>query len=454
MQRASIVQQLNFGLIGSLLLAATLLGVVASWLGERALREYAVQRLHDDAQSVLAAIERGPSGLILDPARMMPSHQTPLSGRYFVVGVGDKRWRSRSLWDTNLWSAELPASSGALPALIDGPQHQRLLALRADYRHHGTDIVIVVAADVAPLLKEFRRIGLVLLEIGVLAVVSLAWCQRLWMRRALSPLMQAQQQLRELQQGKRDLLGSDAPVELQPLIAEVNRMLQYARQSLARSRNALGNLGHALKTPLAVMVNIAESAEPELREPLQKQLLQMQRRIARELGRARTAGDAVSGLWFAPQRDLPLLIESLRRAHTSTAHILWQAAAQPLPLERDDMLELLGNLLDNAYKWARRSIELSVTACVEGNAQLLHIELQDDGPGVDEALRAHILARGSRLDEQKEGHGLGLGIVSDIVAAYRGEILLSQATLGGLKVSIHLPLPALPLTETSIRVSK
>jgi signal transduction histidine kinase len=442
MQRASIGQQLNLGLVASLLLVATLLGVVASVLFERALRDYALQGLRGDAQSVLAAIERGPSGLMLDSTRLVPAYHTPLSGRYFVVDIGATHWRSRSLWDTDLWSTQLPASAGALPALIDGPQRQRLLCLRADYRHHGADVVIVVAADVAPLLQEFRRIGLVLLGLGIATVVLLVWLQHLWMRRALSPLMRAQQQLRELQQGQRDLLAADVPVELQPLIAEVNRLLQYTRQSLTRSRNALGNLGHALKTPLAVLVSLADRAEPALRAPLQEQLAQMQRRIGRELGRARTAGDVTSGIWFAPQQDLPLLIDSLQRAHAKAPDIVWQAPQQALPLERDDMLELLGNLLDNACKWARSNVELSMGVRAEGATLQLHIELQDDGPGIDEVLRAQVMARGNRLDEHSDGHGLGLGIVSDIVAAYRGEITLSQASLGGLKVHVRMPLAA------------
>lgn len=440
MQRASIRRQLNLGLVASLLLAAALLGIAATLLLERALRDYAVNNLRDDAESVLAAIERGPQGLMLDATRLAPSYKTPLSGRYFVIDIEGARWRSRSLWDTELWNAELPSAVGALPALIEGPQQQRLLCLRADYRRHGTDIVIVVAADVAPLLEEFRRIGLVLAALGVATVLLLVGLQHLWMRRALSPLTKARQQLRELQQGRRDLLDADAPPELQALIAEINRLLQYTRQSLSRSRHALGNLGHALKTPLAVLVSIADRAEPALRDPLQEQLRQMQGRISRELSRARTAGDVVSGVWFAPQQDLPLLIESLAHAHANAPAITWQAPAQALPLERDDMLELLGNLLDNACKWAQRSIELTIDLRTDGAGSSLQIELQDDGPGIDEALREQVLVRGSRLDEQTEGHGLGLGIVSDIVAAYRGDIALSRSALGGLKVSVQLPL--------------
>lgn len=449
MQRASIRRQLNVGLVASLLLAAALLGIAATLLFERALRDYAVNNLREDAQGVLAAIERGPQGLMLDSTRLAPSYKTPLSGRYFVLDIDGERWRSRSLWDTELWdtelwNAELPSTEGALPALIDGPQQQRLLCLRADFRRHGTAVVIVVAADVAPLLAEFGRIGWVLAGLGIATVLLLVGLQHLWMRRALLPLTQVQQQLRELQQGQRDLLDAAASLELQSLIAEINRLLQYTRQSLTRSRHALGNLGHALKTPLAVLVSIADRAEPALRDPLQEQLRQMQGRISRELSRARTAGDVVSGVWFSPQQDVPLLIESLKYAHSNAPDIVWQAPLQALPLERDDMLELLGNLLDNACKWAQGRIELSIDQRTDGSSSLqLHIQLEDDGPGIDEALRAQVLVRGSRLDEQAAGHGLGLGIVSDIVAAYRGDIVLSQAALGGLKVSVQLPLTAI-----------
>ena len=437
MRRASIGRQLSIGLATSLLAGALLIGVVATLLFERALRQYALENLEYEARSVLAAIAPGPQGLRLDTARLSPAYATPLSGRYFVVETGDARWRSRSLWDFEL---AVPRAPGAVPGLIDGPEQQRLLSLRADYRRHGSAISVVVAADMAPLLAQFGRIGLLLLGLGFVVVALLTWVQRWWMRRAaLQPLQQAQQQLQQLQRGERELLEADAPRELEPLIAEINRLLAHTRASLVRSRHALGNLGHALKTPLAVLLTVAERADPELRAQLQTQLAQMQRRIARELGRARTAGEAAGGERFVPQEDLPLLIDSVQRAHARQLGIDWQAPAGALALERDDMLELLGNLLDNACKWARSSVRLRI----EAEPRQVRIRLEDDGPGIAEARHAEALARGNRLDEQVEGHGLGLGIASDIVAAYHGELELQRSTLGGLLVLVRLPLQEL-----------
>jgi signal transduction histidine kinase len=153
----------------------------------------------------------------------------------------------------------------------------------------------------------------------------------------------------------------------------------------------------------------------------------------------------VPGIWFSARQDLPLLIESLRFAHVHAPAVTWRAPEQAVPLERDDMLELLGNLLDNACKWARQRIELAIdvqTDAAGGSAFL--IDLQDDGPGIDDPLRDQVLVRGSRLDERVEGHGLGLGIVNDIVTAYGGDIRLEKSALGGLQVCVRLPLNLLP----------
>ncbi|MCG3170308.1 MAG: Adaptive-response sensory-kinase SasA [Pseudomonadales bacterium] len=436
MAGASIGRRLAIGLATSLLLAAGVLALVASLLFERALREHALGLLEDDARSVLAAIQSGPQGPWIDPQHLPRVFERPLSGRYFVVQSARGSWRSRSLWDHEL---QLPATAGAVPGLIAGPRGQRLLCLRADYRRHGEAIAVIVAADVAPLLADFRRIGLLLLGLGAATVVLLTAIQRAWIRHAaLAPLQRARRQVQELAEGRRDRLDDAVPVELQALVAEINRLLAHTAQSLARSRQALGNLGHALKTPLAVLLALAERADDPLRSRLQEQLAQMQQRIGRELGRARTAGAARGAPRFAPREEIPLLVQALRQAHRRDLTITWEAPASSLPLERDDMLELLGNLLDNACKWARASVALRIVCLPR---QVL-IEVGDDGPGIAEDRATDALTRGSRLDEQTPGHGLGLAIVGDIVAAYHGELALGRAVQGGLSVSIRLPLAA------------
>ncbi|MFN3359492.1 MAG: ATP-binding protein, partial [Pseudomonas sp.] len=214
----------------------------------------------------------------------------------------------------------------------------------------------------------------------------------------------------------------------------------HTEDSLKRSRNALGNLGHALKTPLAVMLSAASSEalkdRPELSKLLREQLEQVQQRLNRELNRARLAGETLPGALFDCEKELPGLLATLRMIHGE--HLDLSCHAEPglhLPWDREDLLELLGNLLDNACKWADAYIRLSVSQTE--HSYLLAVE--DDGPGIPETQRDQVFSRGARLDEQIDGHGLGLGIVRDIVEVWGGVLQLQESELGGLKVLIELP---------------
>src|SRR5690606_30062981 len=153
--------------------------------------------------------------------------------------------------------------------------------------------------------------------------------------------------------------------ELDPLVAQINHLLSYTEDTLKRSRNALGNLGHALKTPLAVLVSLADREElrdqPELRETLREQLAQIQQRLGRELGRARLAGEALPGAHFDCAQELPGLFNTLAMIHDRGLDLDWDAPeGLRLPWDREDLLELLGNLLDNACKWAETQVNLTI----------------------------------------------------------------------------------------------
>jgi len=259
-------------------------------------------------------------------------------------------------------------------------------------------------------------------------------------RRALRPLDTAREQLFQLQQGQRSQLDETVPLELAPLVAQINHLLAHTEDSLKRSRNALGNLGHALKTPLAVLMSLASSERlndlPEVRAQLQAQLEQIQQRLSRELNRARLAGDALPGAHFDCATELPGLLSTLGMIHGDHLLIRHQVPdGLSLPWDREDLLELLGNLLDNACKWADSEVCLSIEQ--EGGVYRLWVD--DDGPGIPENARAGVLERGARLDEQVDGHGLGLGIVRDIAEAWGGQMRLLESPLGGLRVSIELP---------------
>jgi signal transduction histidine kinase len=223
-------------------------------------------------------------------------------------------------------------------------------------------------------------------------------------------------------------------------VAQINHLLAHTEDSLKRSRNALGDLGHALKTPLAVLLSLASSekldAHPELRKVLQAQLEQVQQRLNRELNRARLSGDALPGALFDCDEELPGLLATLNMIHGE--HLALSYRARPglqLPWDREDLLELLGNLLDNACKWADAEVRLSVVETSGG----FELSVEDDGPGIPRDQRAQVFSRGTRLDEQTDGHGLGLGIVRDIVDTWGGVLRLEESEWGGLKVVIELP---------------
>ena len=265
--------------------------------------------------------------------------------------------------------------------------------------------------------------------------------QRVIVSRALRPLEQARQQLLQLQQGQRSQLEQQVPVELEPLVAQINHLLVHTEDTLKRSRTALGNLGHALKTPLAVLVSLAGREElkqlPALRESLNSQLQQIEQRIARELGRARLAGEALPGAHFDCTCELPELFSTLSMIHGAHLQLDWQAEpGLRLPWDREDLLELLGNLLDNACKWTDSQVLLQISRQPQGYL----VQIDDDGPGIDVTRREEVLSRGNRLDEQVAGHGLGLGIVRDIVDAWDGQLQLADSPLGGLRVTVNLPL--------------
>ncbi|WAC44149.1 sensor histidine kinase [Pseudomonas sp. SL4(2022)] len=433
----SIQRRLSLGLISVVLVIGLLLAQGSLWLFDRSLRGYIQTTLQDEAQTLLGAFARGPNGLQLDDRRLSAAYKRPYSGLYFRIDFAEQTWRSRSLWDRDLQRVDQP---GLQDELGDGPQGQLWLIYRADYQRYGQLIVIQVARDYTPILNSFSQVQKVILGLGIAALILMLLLQRLIVGRALRPLEQTRQQIMQLQQGQRSQLDQQVPLELEPLVAQINHLLSHTEDTLRRSRNALGNLGHALKTPLAVLVSLAGREElkqlPELRESLNGQLQQIEQRIARELGRARLAGEALPGAHFDCPRELPELISTLAMIHGNHLELSWRAEpGLRLPWDREDLLELLGNLLDNACKWADSQVQLHISC----QGEVYQLSVEDDGPGIEAAQREEVLSRGNRLDEQVTGHGLGLGIVRDIVDAWGGQLQLADSALGGLQVTVTLP---------------
>lgn len=433
----SIQRRLSLGLITVMVVVGLVLAQTSLWLFELGLQRYLEAGLRNDSENLLVALVRGPQGLQLDEWRLSPAYQRPFSGHYFRIDFADVHWRSRSLWDQELPRLERAGLQGNLQL---GPEGQQLLVLRSDYKRFGQSISISVAQDYTPVRESFQRMRQIGLGLGLAGLLLILLLQRFTVRRALRPLETAREQIAQLQQGQRSQLDAQVPQELEPLVAQINHLLAHTEDSLKRSRNALGNLGHALKTPLAVLLSLASGRKldacPDARRILQDQLEQVQQRLNRELNRARMAGDALPGALFECDAELPGLLATLNMIHGEHLDLSYRAPpGLRLPWDREDLLELLGNLLDNACKWADAQVRLSV----EERSQGYCLMVDDDGPGIPEARRTEVVSRGARLDEQTDGHGLGLGIVRDIVDACGGRLNLVESEWGGLRVEIELP---------------
>tara|TARA_R110002051_G_scaffold65769_3_gene119264 strand:- start:181362 stop:182678 length:1317 start_codon:yes stop_codon:yes gene_type:complete len=433
----SIGRQLGLGLIAILLVTVVLVGQGSVWLFDQALRGYLTTVLQRETDSLLSAVRPGPDGPYLDAARVDPDYQRLYSGRYFVIDAGE-RWRSRSLWDTRL---PLDAE-GLHNTLVAGPDNQQLLVWSGQYELLQQPVQISVAIDYLPLLKAFDRTRWLIWGLGVLAILISLLVQQWLLRRALSPLRRARRELAEWHVGKRLQLSEEVPEELQPLVTEINHLGRQVEQIIKRSRSGQADLGHALKTPLAVLETLLRESAGDLSNEklraLETQLGAIRAQMERALQRARLAPESQAGRRFNAKEDLPWLLESLQRIHGEAVHVqttLHPRAATDWPFEREDMLELLGNLLDNACKWAGSEVHFECSL----DQQALTLSVSDDGPGVSEDEHERILRRGQRLDQTVNGQGLGLAIVGDLVEVYRGQLVLGKATLGGLKVTVVLP---------------
>jgi len=430
------------------LLVTLLVAFVAQWLMVHQgiaglMREQIGSRLEHDSEQLLAALSfDSTTGVaMLDVNRSGAVYRQPYSGHYYWLRVGEKEFRSRSLWDAALSPSTVSATSE-----VDGPRGQRLLLISRNYVKEGKAVDIAVAEDLSPLRRQMRqlqfRYGLLTAALLILLLIA----QRAIVQRELRPLERVRQELGELSAGTRSTLEvTGVPVEVRPLVNEFNRLIDLLRQRLARSRVALGNLAHAIKTPLTLLSQQVEQAEAmpsHWRKEAASQIDLLRQRVERELSRTRLAGPMAPGKRFSVAQDMPPLLNTLQRLHADRQIVIdaKECDAQSCAGDRDDMLELLGNLLDNACKWARSRV-IAALADADG----CHIVVEDDGPGVSDTEAAGLAVRGIRLDEGRPGHGLGLAIVNDIVEQYGGRLQLGRSlALGGLRVDVWLPRGGVP----------
>ena len=439
----SLEGRLQLGLAVSLVV---LIGAVW-WIGHAALHRtadaFVLSRLAHDAEALVGALSRNADGgLELGQQRLTPVYHQPYSGHYFVIETQDgQRIRSRSLWDQDLAGRPLgPGVSEYWRAV--GPERQQLLVLGGGYRLEGGDFSLAVAEDVTPLDHALVHYERLFAAMAVGGLILMLLVQRFVVRRAFATLIPVYRDIGRLESGQTVALTEQVPSEILPLVRKLNRLLLLFTQRLERSRTAAGNLSHAIKGPLGLLrqqlLDPALSIDPQMREALIEQVERLHRLAERQLKRARLAGAGGAGLRFDPDEELPTLIRLLGRIHAPKVLDLQLdiRTSGPLDVDREDMLELLGNLLDNACKWAKAQVRYSLLT--EGKALVFKVE--DDGPGCSDAEIADITGRGVRLDEEISGHGLGLAIAKEIVESYRGRIVFGRScALGGLCAEVRLP---------------
>ncbi len=428
-----------------LTLSLTLLMSILWWTGSLAVRglgeDLIGSRLEHDAESLLAAISfTGAEQAPLELKYIDPIYKRPFSGHYYVIRLADGTLHySRSLWDQTL-DLQALGPGGTAQWYAPGPSDQKLLVWARYYQKQGHAFTLVVAEDLTPLERHLSLFQWTFAGLSLAALLILLIVQQRVIHRSFKRLDTVRAEIQSLEQGEITALSQDVPDEILPLVQEFNRLLELLAQRLSRSRNALGNLAHALKGPLNLLVQYLDSKElddhPELRARMRIQQERILKLMERELKRARLAGSGSPGHRFHAQQELPDLIEVLKQIHHKRPlEIQWQVSPEtPGFGDREDMLELMGNILDNACKWAKSRVRCTVTG-----VETVIIAIEDDGPGCSEEAIERLARRGTRLDESVEGHGLGLSIAKDIVKLYNGEIAFGPSrSLGGLSVTITL----------------
>lgn len=414
--------------------------------------QYLSSRLQHDADALVAAISINASGLDLDINRLGPMYHQPFSGHYYQVTYqanspenGElKTIRSRSLWDETLTANTMVSTQLSIRRQA-GPDQQQLLVLNRMYTKQAQAFAVAIAEDLTPVNRDIDRFLLLHTWVSLGILVALLLLQFILVRRSLRPLESIRRELTEMRSGELESISENVPVETSLLVRELNSSFDALRRKIQRSRLSAGNLAHALKRPLTLLRQMADDQESELlphvRQQLEKYIFEVQNIIDSELKRARLAGRTIGGQRFNLEPEVRDLIHTLDLMYQAKSlHFQCHIPQQLLsPVEREDLHELLGNLLDNACKWAESTVRLTVwekDSVVGFNVEDDGVELQDK----NSAQLEEMTHRGKRLDESKPGHGLGLSIATDIAEAYGGSLhLVHSEELGGLLAGVRIP---------------
>ncbi len=375
--------------------------------------------------------------------------EEPYSGWYWQIsGPNIEPVRSRSLWDYEFSNSQLEDGDDGSSFDIIGPDDQelRVLTQSVTFPESEMEYRFIVAGNIEEINQQVGRFDRILfwsfggLGIGLLTAMILQ------VGFGLRPLRLIQKELTAIRSGRYRRLGRKYPAEVLPLVDEVNDVLDYNETLVERARTQVGNLAHALKTPLAVLVNESDSSkDSRLKSIVEKQSHSIQTHVDHYLARARVMGRSrVLGVTTPLDPAVDAILRVIPKMHKNKSLNIINELPKGFDVfaERQDVDELLGNILDNAAKWTKDSIKISGHYELGEAKNFLELVIEDNGPGVDLNKIPQILERGKRLDETVPGSGLGMSIVQDIIDLMGGSIQLSKSDMGGLKVAMRIPAQA------------
>lgn len=428
-----------------LLLPAAITLMVAAWivhglLLERMARGFVEDRLQDEVAFLEHQLRQSGPEEIRNIAE--GDYFEEVFHHAFALRIAEQTHSSPTLWASTLEPLLTEPRSGLVrkTSSDDGAAIADFLAYRKALTLNGEVVVIVVAEDLTTLHRSQQELHLWTAVVSgiLLALLLLAIWQAI--RLSLRSVGRLQQGLRSLQTGASTRLDVTAPAEFQPMVRQLNQLLDTLDQRLTRSRDALANLSHSVKTPISAIRQVLEDntrvLDSGMRQQLAQRLSDIDRQLESEMRRSRFAGPQ-AGKGAKPVGQARDLLWMLGRLYPDKNFELeTELGPEALwPVEEHDLNEILGNLLDNAGKWAWESCVMTLAE----SANQLIVTVEDDGPGVATEDLSRLGIRGVRLDEQIPGHGLGLAIAREITERYNGTLAFSLGIKGGLSVSVSIP---------------
>lgn len=445
MTARSLRLRLTYWALAAVLIALALAAIGMEFIVGRTVERVALFDVEDQMRNLAGALEIGPDDqLALTDEPKDPRLNQPYGGFYWQLGrKGQVELRSQSLWDQQLsWQ---PGLGKGEKTELSGPNGTSLLGEQQTIIINtvtGDQKVDILVALEETQIREARREFLYAMapSLGVLAL-SLMGAVWIFLRFGLAPLDQLRTALGAVHDRRTRLIEGDYPSEIQPLVDDLNALIVRREAQLTSARARAGDLAHGLKTPLAVLDTVARELEEQgsggMGAAIRREVSRMDAHVRRTIAQAR-AGLAAARASSAV--DIALLTRQLattmQRIAADTGPTFRVTVPEHLsfPIDEADYLEICGNLLDNARKWANRQVDVTLAAS-EGQIVLT---VADDGPGLPTDVGVDHIARGHRLDEAVAGSGFGLAIVKDLVEAYGGMLAFDRSRLGGLEVEIRL----------------